>query len=178
MIARLAGWHRHHLPPALAAVALSLLLALSAAAEGPSDAPGPGFVLEDSATGAETRLDTDALRRLPLTDYVTGTVWTDAVHRYTGVLLRDLLLQAGIDPAAGNGSVTVHALDGYSATIAFEEVTDTAPMLAFLRNGMQMPLRAQGPFWLIYPYDDVPAFQTETTYARSVWQVSRLRVER
>ena len=135
-------------------------------------------ILEDAQAALRLEFDADGLAALPQTEFSTSTVWTDAVDRYTGVLLRDLLLEAGIDPAEGAGTVVVHALDGYSATIGFEDITPVAPMLAFLRNGDRMPLRAQGPFWMIFPYDDDPAFQNETTYARSVWQVSHLRVER
>ena len=136
------------------------------------------FVLEDRGAARHLAFDKDRLGGLPRTEYLTSTVWTDSVDLYTGVLLRDLLLAADIDPGAGPGEVVIQALDGYSATIGFEEITGIAPMVAYLRNGAEMPLRAQGPFWLLFPFDDDPAFQNETTYARSVWQISHLRVER
>lgn len=139
---------------------------------------GATVILEDSRAQTRLEFDMDGLSGLPLTEFSTSTVWTESVDRYTGVLLRDLLLAAGIDPAGGAGKVTIEALDGYSASLGFEDITTVAPMLAFLRNGARMPLRAQGPFWMIFPFDDDPAFQNETTYARSVWQVTRLRVER
>ena len=135
-------------------------------------------ILEDDSAELRLEFDVNGLAGLPQTEFSTSTVWTESVDRYTGVLLRDLLLAAGIDPAAGRGTVVIDALDGYSASIGFDEITPVAPMLAFLRNGARMPLRAQGPFWMIFPFDDDPAFQNETTYARSVWQVSHLRVER
>ncbi|MBK5927315.1 molybdopterin-dependent oxidoreductase [Rhodobaculum claviforme] len=160
----------------LIAAALGCAMIGGHATAGERSAQTASFLLRDSATAAARRIDIAALRTMPQTTYVTGTVWTDAVHRYTGVLLRDLLLHAGID--GGAGAVTVLALDSYRATLDFTEITGVAPMLAFLRDGAEMPLRAQGPFWLIYPFDEVPAFQTETTYARSVWQVSHLLVER
>lgn len=173
MTARVVSRHRRHvLGLALGAAGWAVL---GAGAARP-DSDDAALVLRDTASGAVLRLDRAALRALPQTEYVTGTVWTDAVNRYTGVLLRDLLVHAGIDPGAG--TVTVRALDGYSATIPLDEVTEIAPMLAFLRDGAPMPLRAQGPFWLIYPYDAEPAFQTESIYGRSVWQVSDLLVER
>ncbi len=151
-----------------------------AALMAPSAAQGAeaAFVLEEIEAALRLEFDKARLGGLAQTEYVTSTVWTDSVDLYTGVLLRDLLLAAGIDPGNGPGQVVIEALDGYSATIGFEEITGTAPMVAYLRNGTAMPLRAQGPFWLLFPFDDDPAFQTETTYARSVWQISRLRVER
>lgn len=160
------------------ALVLALLAALLMAPPAPGQGTGPSFVVEDPREGLVREFDIDLLATLPQTDYVTATVWTDAVNHYTGVLLRDILRHAGIDPAAGPGTVTVTALDGYSASLPFAEIDVVAPMLAFLRNGAPMPLRAQGPFWLLFPYDDDPAFHTETTYARSVWQVSRILVER
>ena len=116
------------------------------------------------------------LAALPLTEFVTSTVWTEGVDRYTGVLLRDLLHHHGIEAESGAGRVYLAAIDGYSAVIEFDDITERAPMLAFLRNGDIMPLRRQGPFWLIFPYDDDAAFRTETIYALSVWQVDTVRV--
>lgn len=160
----------------LCAAACATLAVLS----GPLAAQHPDAVviLEDSSADLRLEFDVNGLTGLPQTEFSTSTVWTESVDHYTGVLLRDLLLVAGIDPAAGAGKVVIDALDGYSASIGFDEITPVAPMLAFLRNGARMPLRAQGPFWMIFPFDDDPAFQNETTYARSVWQVSHLRVER
>ncbi len=116
------------------------------------------------------------LEDMPLTDFVTSTVWTEGVDHYSGILLRDLLLHHGIRPDSGPGRVDLVAIDGYSATIEFAQITERAPMLAFLRNGAPMPLRNQGPFWLIFPYDDTPAFRTESIYALSVWQVQTVSV--
>ena len=162
-----------HLGGALALVAL-LVSALPA----PGHAAHPSVVLEDAQADLRVELDSRDLAGLPLTEFRTGSVWTDAVHLYTGVLLRDLLLHLGVDPSATDGSVTISALDGYSARMKFHEITEVAPMLAFLRDGAPMPLREQGPFWLLFPYDDDPVFQTESIYARSVWQVSHILVER
>ena len=158
----------------LAALCAGLVMADSPGAQG----GGATLVLQEAGATLHLELDTDRLGGLPQTEYRTSTVWTDSVSLYTGVLLRDLLIAAGIDPGTGPGRVVIQALDGYSASIGFEEITTVAPMVAYLRNGAEMPLRAQGPFWLLFPFDDDPAFQNETTYARSVWQISHLRVER
>lgn len=129
-------------------------------------------------SGDTLQLSPNDLAALPLTEFVTSTVWTEGVDRYTGVLLRDLLHHHGIEPGNGTGRVLLTAIDGYSAVIEFDAITERAPMLAFLRNGDIMPLRRQGPFWLIYPYDDDAAFRTETIYALSVWQVDTVNVIR
>lgn len=113
---------------------------------------------------------------LPRTQFETTTVWTDASDLYEGVLLRDLLTHLDVDLSASGGRVIVEALDGYSAEIEFGQISDEAPLLAFLRNGKPMPRRAQGPYWLIFPYDHDPQYRTESIYAQSVWQVTRLTI--
>ncbi|MGY6548675.1 MAG: molybdopterin-dependent oxidoreductase [Roseinatronobacter sp.] len=111
------------------------------------------------------------LAALQQTEIVTSTVWTEAVDRYTGILLADLLRHHDLDAQALEGHVDFTAIDGYTARIDFAMITDRAPVLAYLRNDEPMSLREQGPFWLIFPYDDEPDFRTESIYALSVWQV-------
>lgn len=117
------------------------------------------------------------LVELGLTEFTTSTVWTQGVDVYSGVLLSDLLSELGADLNASDGSVTLEAMDGYSATISFDTMLRTRPLLAFLRNNRPMSVRSQGPFWLIFDYDSDARLRTETHYAKSVWQISRLIVE-
>lgn len=117
------------------------------------------------------------LAELPLTEFTTSTVWTMGTDRYTGVLLHDLLTHLDVDLSTESGSVTLTAIDGYSATIGFPTIISTEPLLAFHRNDRPMSIRSQGPFWLIFDYDSDARYRTETLYALSVWQVERLIVE-
>ena len=39
-----------------------------------------------------------------------------------------------------------------------------------------MTLRAQGPLWIVYPYDAAEAYRTKVIYARSIWQLDRLHI--
>lgn len=126
----------------------------------------------------------DNPQRITLTDlselaqhsYHTSTVWTEGVHAFSGVLLRDLLDHLGVALGSDGGHVVLDALDGYTARIEADLITDSAPLLSFLRDGKPLPRREQGPFWLIFPYDDDPAFRTEAIYARSVWQIVSMTV--
>ena len=144
----------------------------------------PGLVRADTApsfnlhlpSGERLQMSTDDLAALPLTEFVTSTVWTEGVDRYTGVLLHDLLNHHGIEAAGGTGRVLLTAIDGYTAVIDFAAITERAPMLAFLRNDDIMPLRRQGPFWLIFPYDEDATYRTESIYALSIWQVATVSV--
>lgn len=115
----------------------------------------------------------DEARGLKRAEYETSTVWTEGVARYEGVLLKELLAHLEIDITAP-GAVTLVALDGYSARLNFSDITPEAPLLAFLRDGAPMSRREQGPYWLIFPYDQDARYRTETVYALSVWQISRL----
>lgn len=137
--------------------------------------PSASFTLH-LPDGTSVALSTEDLENLPITEFVTSTVWTDAVDRYSGVLLHDLLGHFDVAPAAAHGKIEVAAIDGYSATIGFDVITERAPMLAFQRNGAPMPMRSQGPFWLIFPYDDDPVYRTESIYALSVWQVQNVTI--
>lgn len=132
-----------------------------------------GHIGRTNADGA-ARFDRAMLEAMPRTEFATSTVWTDGVSTYSGVLLRDLL-----DMLAADGTrIVASAIDGYQVVIPIAELKDDGPILAFLRDGRPMPVRDRGPLWVIYPYDDNPAFRNETTYARSIWQLTLIEVER
>jgi hypothetical protein len=116
------------------------------------------------------------LQAMPRSSFTTSTVWTQQADLYEGVLLIDLLRDCGIDPGTWRGSVTLLAIDGYSATLTHDLITDDAPLLAFFRNGETMSVRNQGPVWAIFPYDKDASYRTESIYAMSVWQLRTLRI--
>ncbi|GIT90808.1 oxidoreductase [Jannaschia pagri] len=101
----------------------------------------------------------------------TSTIWTDGVATYSGVSLLALLKAQGIDA----GAVKLVALNDYAVTIPIAELEEEVPILASRRDGAPMPVRDKGPYWLIYPFDASQDYQTETIYARSIWQVSEIR---
>ena len=159
------------LPVALTCMTLALVPTISAAQSGAAqiDLHLPGVDTPRTLTITD-------LGALPQSRITTSTVWTEKAHDYDGVMLFDLLAAHGIDPTDRVGYVTVQAVDGYSAQIDFSLISPQAPMLAYLRNGEPMPLRRQGPFWLLFPYDDDPSFRSESIYALSVWQINTIRV--
>ena len=132
-----------------------------------------GAITRSNGDG-EARFDLAMLEGLPRHEFATSTVWTDGVSVYSGVLLRDLLAAVG----AEGGSLTAHAIDGYSATMPLDSVADDGPLVAFLRDGAPMSVRQRGPLWIVFPYDDNPAYRNDTTYGRSVWQLTRIEIER
>ena len=50
------------------------------------------------------------------------------------------------------------------------------PILAYLNDGEEMPVRDKGPLWVVYPYDLNASYQSEVIYSRSIWQLDRIVV--
>jgi DMSO/TMAO reductase YedYZ molybdopterin-dependent catalytic subunit len=71
----------------------------------------------------------------------------DATILWEGVLLDDLLNQAGPD----DGAVTVifHAADGYTSSLPLEYVRQNKIMLAYKMNGVELPPERGFPFQVV-----------------------------
>lgn len=140
--------------------------------EGPVILTVSGSISQTNAPGA-ARFDVQMLQDLGVTGFETSTIWTEGVSVYEGVLLSTLLAHVGAE------GTTLHAvaLNDYTVFFPLSEAHDDGPILAFRRDGAAMPVRDKGPLWLIYPYDDNPAYRSERIYTRSVWQLDRLRVD-
>lgn len=50
-------------------------------------------------------------------------------------------------------------------------------ILAYKRDGEYLPVRDKGPFFVVFPFSDVPDLATETRFAQSVWQVHQITVK-
>ncbi|MCA3511648.1 MAG: molybdopterin-dependent oxidoreductase [Rhodobacter sp.] len=162
--------------------ALMVAAALFPAAAARADSlPAPQGEVILTVSGAITntnddgvaRLDMALLDGLPRNSFATSTIWTEGVDTYEGVLLTDLLDALG----ATGTNVLAKALNDYEITFPVADVTDEGPLLAYRTNGKPMSIREKGPIWMIFPYDDVEAFRTEQTYARSIWQLDRIVVK-
>ncbi len=163
----------------LATVAAALFLAIGPAHAADPLAPPAGEVLltvsgQIAVTnmGGVAALDRALLETLPQHSFATSTIWTEGVVTYQGVLLADLLAALG----ASGKTITATAINDYQIQIPAAEIASDGPLLAFLANGEPMSIRDKGPIWVIYPYDDVAAYRSEQTYARSIWQLSRLEI--
>ncbi len=129
------------------------------------------LILSDQAGQVVAEYDLADLDAMPQTEFTTTTIWTEGPVTFTGVTLATVLDAAGLRGA----SVSMTALNDYSVDIPMDEITETAPLLATRMDGEVMSVRDRGPYWIVYDYDADPAFQTETNYARSIWQLNRLR---
>jgi hypothetical protein len=50
-------------------------------------------------------------------------------------------------------------------------------ILALKKNGAYLPVRNQGPIFVIYPFDLNPGLYNEVYFSRSVWQVKSIEVQ-
>lgn len=125
-----------------------------------------GMITAQNA-GNTLALDAAQLATLPQTSFTTSTTWTSGTPEFQGVLLKDLIAAAG----ATGKTISLKAANDYTITIPTEDVHDDAPLLAYLMDGKPMSLRDKGPVWMVYPYDAKEEYRTETTYARSIWQL-------
>lgn len=124
------------------------------------------------AAGGELVLDDQVLAQFESHTITTSTIWTEGTHVFRGPSLLDIVRKAG----ATDGMVRLTALNDYSVTIPIAELTETAPIVADSIDGKPFSVRDKGPFWVIYPYDSAAEYQTEVTYARSMWQLSTVAI--
>ena len=166
--------------PAIRLAALLMFLTATAAAAAGEALPPPegdpiltvaGRIGVTNATD-EARFDMTMLESLPVVEFSTATIWTDGTRRYTGAPLKALLERVGADGA----SVRATALNDYAISIPLDEITETAPIVAYLEDGAPMSVRNRGPLWILYPFDDDARWRTEVAYSRSIWQLERLDV--
>lgn len=125
---------------------------------------------EDRDPVAFTRADIEAL---PVTRFSTSTLWTEGVVDFAGVSLADFLDAVGVE----DGSLSAVAINDYAVDIPVSDAAPGGPIIAYRMNGATMSARQKGPLWIVYPYDRDVAFQSETIYSRSIWQLARIDVE-
>lgn len=147
-------------------VAVLANLSLPLAAQEPSTLQVTGA---DGATVTFSMADLDALDQVTIT---TTTIWTEGELTFTGPSLQSILSMAEIE----SPNLTLTALNDYAIEMPAPEVDAIYPILATRMDGEPMSVRDKGPFWIVFPYDSDPAFQTETVYSQSIWQLDRIDV--
>ena len=150
------------------AVLVSFFLAAVLPGMAMGEVPGENLLeIQPGKTGTDIRLDRAAIETLPQIDFQTTTIWTDGTNHFSGPPLLPVLRAAGIV----DGVVSLRAANDYSVEIPVAELTENAPIIASRIDGKPFDLREKGPLWLVYPYDSSPAYQSETVYSRSLWQL-------
>ncbi|NDV00532.1 molybdopterin-dependent oxidoreductase [Pseudoroseicyclus tamaricis] len=165
-------FHRH-----LIAAAVYALAALPLAAQELGTPEGDILLTIDGAiteTNDDGRavFDRAMLEALGPVTFETETTWTEGVQTFTGVELATLLEAVG----ATGDSIAATAINDYAVDIPREDWVEGGPIVAYLRNGEEMPVRDKGPLWVVYPFDASEDYQTEVIYSRSIWQLDRITV--
>jgi len=150
---------------------LTTLLALAAsfAPVQAQDVTGLQLIATPSQTTA-TVLDLEALDAFEQISFATSTLWTNGTPMFSGVPLKTLLDHFG----ATGSQVKMTALNDYFISMPLAELKDEVPIVATRIDGKPIPVRDKGPFWIVYPYDSHREYRSETTYARSIWQLYQL----
>lgn len=153
-----------------ALTASSLSLAAASVEAGQADI----LTIRHQTDGVETesRFSLHDLSELGESGFTTSTIWTDGEVSFEGVRLATLLEAERIT----SGRLELFAINDYHVKIPVAEARDSAALIAYRMNGQAMSTRDKGPFWLVYPYDSDPRYQSETYYSRSIWQIDRIRV--
>ncbi len=111
------------------------------------------------------------LEKLGLHRINTSTYWEEDDGIYEGVLLKDLLEDAGI---AGSTAIRITALDSYSAEIPKEDWEKWPILLATRKNGQIMSVRKKGPTRIIYPKYLGGEVADTTMRVRWVWAIKQI----
>lgn len=150
------------------------IVVMAAAVTGGAQTAPAGEVLLTVETGGQERVfDLAALDALPQHSFSTTTLWTQGAVTFSGPALRDVLDAAGAW-AGATVAFEAQALNSYSVTFAREGIEDSVPIIATRRDGKPFGPRDLGPLWVVYPYDAEVRFRSETVYAHSIWQLTRI----
>ncbi|MEJ8560553.1 oxidoreductase [Yoonia sp. GPGPB17] len=132
----------------------------------------PLQVTTSGSDQSTVEISLETLDTLDQVSFTTTTIWTDGSVAFSGVSLKALLAYLEVS----GQSLEMVALNDYAVTMPLADLEDAAPILATRMNGETMSVRDKGPYWVVFPYDSDPKYSTETNYARSIWQLNRLKV--
>lgn len=124
--------------------------------------------------GGTTELPRSVIETMALRTISTATPWTEGISAFEGPLLRDVLARAGIGASSGT-TIVARALNDYVVDMPLADAFDHDVIVATRENGLHMPLRKRGPFFILYPLND-PALWNERYFSRCAWQLRSLDV--
>ena len=133
------------------------------------------MTLEVTTSGSNSATVEFSLQDLDAMDQVTfstSTIWTDDEVTFSGVPLKALLTELNTNGT----SIEMVALNDYKVKMPLAYLEDDAPIIATRMDGETMSVRDNGPYWVVFPYDQDPKYRTETIYTFSIWQLKHLKV--
>lgn len=124
-------------------------------------------------SGTEIRLTRSDLEAFVSETIITDTPWQDGKAVFEGVPMAKLMENVG----AEGTTAFVLALNDYGTEIPLSDFERFNPILAYKKDGAYMDVSDKGPYFIVYPYDDMPELHNELYYSRSVWQVQSIEIE-
>lgn len=125
--------------------------------------------------GDKLEFDMATLESIGLIQYKVNDTAEKRSIMYTGVLLSELLKVIGADPKAT--TLSLWALDDYSADMKIADATKWPIMIATQADGAYMPLDKKGPLFSIIPFDDYPEIDHLTYDNLAVWALAKITVK-
>ncbi|TIU17955.1 MAG: hypothetical protein E5W49_18775 [Mesorhizobium sp.] len=129
-------------------------------------------------------------KQFPVRERATRTPWTKKgeIVRFRGVFLKDLLAKHDLDEHA---AVEVRADDGFMARVPKADIDSYAPMIAYEKECTDadrqtgrcdaddtfrpLDIDESGPFFVVWPYDNLPASYIPARNNLWVWWVIAVR---
>jgi hypothetical protein len=124
--------------------------------------------------GVTLQFDMATLESIGLVQYDVDDPFVSKSIVYSGILLSDLLAVAGADPNAT--TLTLSALDDYSADMQISDADKWPVLIATQADGVYMPIDKNGPLISVFPFNDFPELDHLTYDALWVWSLSAITV--
>ncbi|MGG6196546.1 molybdopterin-dependent oxidoreductase [Pantoea allii] len=115
-------------------------------------------------------VSTADLEKMPVASITTGTNFTPK-STFTGVPFQDFLDKYGVKAKA----LRFFALDEYSYTVPVNELLKYHAILAYQKNGKNLPVSDMGPYVVIFPRDEHPELSRADINAKTVWMISEVK---
>ena len=160
-------------------VLMAALSAPAVAQTSPLPAPTDKVVLtvtgQISRTNApqQALFDLKMIEALPQHSFTTQTPWYSTPVKFTGPKLSDVLAAVG----AKGKEIQAVAINNYQITIPVSDANQFPVVMAWKINDQPIPVRAKGPLFIAFPYDDDAQLRTAKYYERSIWQLKQLHVQ-
>lgn len=100
----------------------------------------------------------------------TTTPWTQGVQVFSGPSLADVGGLTGLAPVAAE----LHALNDYSVVVPAEDWQEFKIVIATRVNGSVPRVFEKGPYWLMYPLDDMETPIQQKYVSRMIWQIESI----
>lgn len=140
---------------------------------------GPAVLTVSGAIGAANgsegvQIDLATLKRFPMREIATTTYWHEGVQHFRGVSAVAVLEALGVE----DGVIEATAADDYTVRIPLADLKAKDPIFALELNGDGLEDEAEGPLWLVFPYDQMTPEERERYTAWSIWALRQIKVER